>query len=123
MAASESSAVQSIITNAGTATSVFLVTSPDSATSRKIAQSILTKKLAACVNLVPKITSLYWWDGKVQEDSEELLIIKSCDELTTALEAEIKALHPYDTPEFVRLPITAGSAEYIDWIRKSANPH
>ncbi|KAK9897784.1 CutA1-domain-containing protein [Cystobasidium minutum MCA 4210] len=118
---SGSTSASAATTSSGTSTSVFLVTSPDNGTSRKIAESILTKKLAACVNLVPKITSMYWWDGKVQEDTEELLIIKSSDSLTKQLEEEVKALHPYDTPEFIRLPITAGSQEYLDWIRQSTN--
>ena len=98
---------------------VVLSTAPDEAVGARIAAALVERRLAACVNIIEGVRSLYWWEGKVQDDAEVLLICKTDDshlsELTTALEE----LHPYDCPEVVALPVTGGSAAYLSWIGES----
>jgi periplasmic divalent cation tolerance protein len=95
---------------------VVLVTAPDLKTARKLAAFILRDRLAACVNLVPKIESHYWWQGKLEKGVEVLLVIKTTGAKLRALEKNVITNHPYDTPEFVVLPITSGSRRYLDWL-------
>src|SRR5437868_11828044 len=95
------------------------VTAPDLKTARKLAQTALRPKLAACVNIVPKIESHYWWQGKLERSSELLLVIKTTDSQVKALEAAILKAHPYDTAEFIALPIQSGSQRYLKWIADS----
>ena len=74
------------------------------------------RKLAACVNVLPGVTSIYSWKGKVEEDSEVLMIIKTRKELLPALTREIKAKHPYEVPEVLALPAIGGSDSYLRWV-------
>lgn len=96
-----------------------LVTVPDLKTGRAIARAALDARVAACVNLVPGIESHYWWKGKVERGRERLLVIKTRRAHLAVLEEVVHAHHPYDTPEFVVLPIAAGSARYLGWIDAS----
>ncbi len=98
---------------------VALVTAPDLKTARKLARAVLTERLAACVNIVSNLESHYWWDGKVQNEGEVLLLIKSSTGCLAALEERILSLHPYDTPEFVVLRINQGNRRYLDWLAGS----
>jgi periplasmic divalent cation tolerance protein len=98
---------------------VVYCTCPDQATAEHIAEVIVSEQLAACVNLIPRLTSIYRWQGEIQRDAEELLIIKTRSAVYPLLEARIGELHPYDTPEIIALPIQAGSAAYLDWIADS----
>ncbi|KAL2637918.1 hypothetical protein AAZV13_06G086100 [Glycine max] len=86
---------------------------------KKLAESIVKEKLAACVNRVPGIESVYQWEGKIQTDSEELLIIKTRQSLLEALTEHVKANHEYDVPEVISLPITGGNLKYLEWIKES----
>ncbi|OWM71310.1 hypothetical protein CDL15_Pgr011438 [Punica granatum] len=86
---------------------------------KKLAESIVREKLAACVNRVPGIESVYQWEGEVQTDSEELLIIKTRQSLLEALTEHVKANHEYDVPEVIALPILGGSVQYLEWIKNS----
>ncbi|CAN6285415.1 unnamed protein product [Urochloa humidicola] len=86
---------------------------------KKLSESIISEKLAACVNIVPGIESVYWWEGKVQSDAEELLIIKTRESLLDALTEHVKANHEYDVPEVIALPITGGNSKYLEWIKNS----
>lgn len=95
---------------------VVLVTAPDLKTARHLAKSALTAKLIACANLVPKIESHYWWQGKLETSAEVLLILKTTRPRLAKLEQLILAQHPYDTAEFVVLPIASGSAKYLAWL-------
>ncbi len=97
-------------------TIVVLSTVPDVSTGRKIAQGILEERLAACVNISGPLESHYWWEGEIQRDPEHLLVIKTRGELFVRLEEAIRALHPYDVPEVIALPIEQGSPSYLDWI-------
>ncbi|AWR85601.1 divalent-cation tolerance protein CutA [Meiothermus taiwanensis] len=94
-------------------------TVPDLETARRIARTLVHEELAACVNLLPGLTSVYRWQGQVEESSELLLIIKTRQERYPALEARIKALHPYQVPEIIALAIEQGSMSYLDWISES----
>ncbi|HEX3857913.1 MAG TPA: divalent-cation tolerance protein CutA [Verrucomicrobiae bacterium] len=95
---------------------IVLVTAPDLNTARALAKAALKSKLIACANLVPKIESHYWWQGKIKSGTEVLLILKTQKSKLPALETLILAKHPYDTPEFLVLPLNSGSKKYLDWI-------
>ena len=99
--------------------SIVLVTAPDLKTARALAQAALRAKLVACANLVPKMESHYWWQGKIESGAEVLLILKTRRSKLAALEKLILARHPYDTPEFLALPLRAGSENYLDWLAQS----
>ncbi len=87
----------------------------------RLAQELVSRRLAACVNVVPGVRSFYWWDDRVQDDSEVLLIIKTRVELLPQLEAALHELHSYEVPEFVVLPIIEGSSAYLKWIDANVN--
>ncbi len=95
---------------------VVLVTAPDLKTGRMLAKAALSARLIACANLVPKIESHYWWQGKIESGAEVLLILKTLKSKLAALEKMVLAKHPYDTPEFLVLPLSAGSQRYLDWV-------
>jgi periplasmic divalent cation tolerance protein len=95
---------------------VVLVTAPSVSQAKKIADFLLKQKLAACVNIIPKLESLFWWQGKVDKAKEVLLIIKSKKQLMTKLIKAVKSKHPYDVPEVIALPIISGNKDYLDWI-------
>jgi periplasmic divalent cation tolerance protein len=96
---------------------VALSTCPDEATASSLAKTLVTERLATCVNRLPGVTSTYFWDGRLQEDAEILLIIKTTAARQAELEARLKALHPYDLPELVVLPVAGGNEQYLQWVR------
>ena len=98
---------------------IVLVTAPDLETARKLAQAALLARLAACVNVIPRLESHYWWKGKLETSGEVLLLFKTTAPCLTKLEKVILTHHPYDTPEFIAVPIARGQARYLDWIRAS----
>ena len=95
---------------------VVLVTAPDLKTARALAKAALQARLAACANLVPKLESHYWWQGKIESGAEVLIVFKTRKAKLAALEKLILAKHPYDTPEFLVLPLSAGSRKYVEWL-------
>ena len=95
---------------------VVLVTAPTPERAAEIARAVVGERLAACGNVVPGIKSVYRWEGKVQEDEEALLVLKTTRARFDALRARVLALHPYDVPEVIALPVEAGSAAYLQWI-------
>lgn len=95
---------------------VVLVTAPDLKTARRLARAALTARLVACANLVPKLESHYWWQGKIEKSAEVLMILKTTRSRVAKLQRLILAQHPYDTAEFVVLPIVGGSAKYLAWL-------
>ena len=99
--------------------SIVLVTAPDLKTARKLAKAALAARLIACANLVPKIESHYWWQGKMETGKEVLMILKTTRTRLAALEKLILAKHPYDTPEFLVLPLSQGNRRYLDWLAHS----
>lgn len=98
---------------------VVLVTAPDLKTARILAKAALTARSVACANLVTGIESHYWWNGKMEAGTEVLIIFKTLKPQLAALEKLILARHPYDTPEMIVLPLSAGTRKYLDWIGKS----
>jgi periplasmic divalent cation tolerance protein len=98
---------------------VVLVTAPDAKTARRLAQAALAARLIACANLLPRIESHYWWQGKIESGAEVLLVLKTTTARLAALEKLIVAEHPYDTPEFLVLPISRGTKRYLDWVDQS----
>ena len=97
---------------------IVLVTAPTKALAQTLAHAALEQKLIACANIVPRVESHYWWKGNIEASSEALLILKSRRPLLSKLESVIRTLHPYDTPEFVALSLTAGSKRYLDWLQE-----
>lgn len=95
---------------------LILITAPNPEEGQKIADALIAEKLAACVNLVEKVTSIYWWQGKVERDAEALLIVKTKSSLVEALTARVKQLHSYTVPEVIALPIEWGNPDYLKWI-------
>ncbi len=98
---------------------VVLVTCANRKEEEKISQALVEKKLAACVNLVPKVSSRYWWKSKVETANEVLLIIKTEKSLVNKLITTVKKLHSYTVPEIIALPILAGNKDYLNWITDS----
>ena len=101
--------------------SIVLVTAPDLKTARWLAKAALSARLIACANLVPKIESHYRWQGKIESGAEVLLVLKTQKSKLAALEKLVLAKHPYDTPEFLVLPVSAGNKKYLDWLGTSTN--
>lgn len=98
---------------------VVFVTASGQAEAEKIARALLEKKLAACCNLVGGVRSLYWWQDKIVDDNEILLVIKSRADMFEAIKETVIALHGYSVPEIIALPVTAGSGPYLKWIDQS----
>ena len=98
---------------------IALTTLPADFDAMALARELVTERLAACVNVLPSIMSVYRWDGKIHADSEQQLVIKTASTRVDALWAALRARHPYDTPEFIVLPITEGSPEYLKWVGDS----
>jgi periplasmic divalent cation tolerance protein len=98
---------------------IALVTAPDLKTARKLAGAALKEKLIACANLVPKVESHYWWQGKVEHGTEVLMILKTTQAALTRLEKLVLSEHPYDTPEFLVLPVNSGTERYLKWLSDS----
>ena len=98
---------------------ISFVTCKDRRQAGAIAKALVTEKLAACVNIVPGVASIYRWEGKVEEGREVLLLIKSTSSLSKKLIARVKALHSYSVPEVVTIPIASGNPDYLRWVRES----
>lgn len=96
---------------------IFLVTVPSMELGKKIGRILVEAKLAACVNIIPNIYSIYSWKGKIEEDNEQLLLIKTTDQKSDKLIAKVKELHSYETPECIGIKIEKGSQQYLDWIK------
>lgn len=97
-------------------TLLVLTNCPDEATANAIALALVEEKLAACVNILPRVQSVYRWQGAVESASEIPLLIKSTVGRYAELEAAIRARHPYDVPEIIALPITQGLPAYMNWV-------
>jgi len=98
---------------------LVLVTTSSHDEAASIAGALVSERLAACVNVVPAIESIYRWEGKVTHDREALMIIKTTDERYPELERRVKDLHSYSTPEVIALRIERGSSDYLEWLRNS----
>ena len=101
---------------------VALSTAPDGETAARIARALVEERLAACVNLVPAVRSIYRWQDRVEDEAEVLLVIKTRAERVAALAARLRALHPYELPELVALPVAAGLGSYLEWVAAETAP-
>lgn len=99
---------------------VTLCTVPDRDTGERIGKCLVEERLAACVNLIPGLTSIYRWQGKVENTSEVLLVIKTTGARFEAVRKRIKELHPYEVPEIIAVPIAHGDPEYLKWITENS---
>ena len=96
-----------------------LVTVPDLKTAHKLVRMAFEERLIACANLIPKVESHYQWKGKLERGTEVLMVLKTTDGKISALEKLVVTNHPYDTPEFIVLPVSRGNKRYLDWWEKS----
>jgi len=104
-------------------TILVISTLPDRDAAEKMAYFLIEQQLAACVNILPGVTSVYRWQGKVESANETILLIKTTMARYPALEAAIKAQHPYELPEIVAVPINAGLPVYLAWVAtETSNP-
>lgn len=97
---------------------LVLTTVPDDGRAEEMARMLVHERLAACVSVHGPMTSIYWWKGAVSSDVERQIIIKTTRERLPALQARLEALHSYDLPEFVVVPVDAGSAGYLEWVNQ-----
>ena len=98
---------------------IVLTTLPVEGDVETLAAQLVDERLAACVNILPAMRSVYRWKNAVERADERQLVIKTSRARVTALEARLRALHPYDVPEFVVLPIDSGSADYLSWLAEN----
>lgn len=101
---------------------LILVTAPDRTVALDLARAVVNERLAACVNLLPGVRSIYRWEGGVEESEELLLLLKTRADRVDTLRRRVVSLHPYDVPEFVVLPVEGGLDRYLDWIRTESSP-
>lgn len=101
---------------------LVLTTVPDETKGLEMARRLVEERLAACVTVSAACQSLYWWEGKITQDSEYLLYIKTKASLYPRLERRIKELHPYRVPEIIALPIHRGSSDYLRWVEAETQP-
>ena len=97
---------------------VILITCPSKKEAKKIGHHLVSEKLAACVNIIPGLISIFYWQGKLNEEKEVLLIVKSRSSCFSKLEKRIRQIHSYSVPEVIALPIVQGSRAYLQWIRE-----
>ena len=98
---------------------VALSTLPDEETARRISRELVKKALVACANIIPSVRSMYFWQDKVEEADEVLVLFKMTAARFGEFATKLRELHPYDVPEIVRLNIAGGSPDYLRWIAKS----
>lgn len=102
---------------------VVLVTAGSEDEARSLARSVVEKEIAACVTVIPHVRSVFRWEGQIAEEQEYLLLIKTVDKAFDVLERTIKAVHSYQVPEIIALPIQCGSREYLAWMREMSCGH
>jgi periplasmic divalent cation tolerance protein len=98
------------------------VTMPDTAQATALARALVDEGLAACVNLVPGVKSIYQWEGRTQEEEEVLCLIKTRPAVFDRARARILELHPYEVPELLAFAVDDGSPEYLEWLRRATTP-
>ena len=101
---------------------VVLMTAANGEEATRLADLLIGAHLAACVQILPEMESVYRWQGKIERESEHLLLAKTTRGKFDELEREVRALHSYETPEIIAVPIVAGSYPYLDWLTNSLNP-
>lgn len=102
--------------------SVVYVTAPDRATAARLARRMVESRLAACANILPRIDSVYWWEGRLETARETAFLLKTRTRLVPRLTTELRRLHPYECPCIVALPIVAGNPGFLRWIDAETRP-
>lgn len=97
---------------------VVLITTSSEDEATRIAKALVEARVAACANILPRIRSIFRWEGKTQEEDESLIVVKSQSQLFEQLSHTIKELHSYTVPEIIALPITDGLPEYLQWVKE-----
>lgn len=97
---------------------IFVTCPSDKTAKKKIANILLKEKLVACINIIPKVKSLYWWKGKIEKSDEILMLIKSKIKLFDEIKEKIKKNHPYEVPEIFYIKIEKGLEKYLEWINE-----
>jgi periplasmic divalent cation tolerance protein len=97
---------------------VVFVTAPDEDVAARIAHALVEERFAGCVNIIKGIRSIYSWEGKIEDDPEVLMVIKTKKALFRNIELKVKELHPYSVPEIIALPIDEGSENYLGWLKE-----
>ena len=100
---------------------VVFITVDSQENAQKIASKLLAERKAACVNIIPKVESHYWWQGKIESADELMLVVKTRAALLDELIKTVKENHPYTVPEIIALPIIGGNKDYLQWIEKETN--
>ena len=98
--------------------SFIYITTKDKKEAKKIGKALVSERLAACVNIIDNMNSMYWWEGKIQDDNEAILIAKTKKSLVSKLIKKVRSLHSYSCPCIVSLPIEDGSRDFLQWIEK-----
>ena len=98
---------------------VVFITAKDNEEAQKIAKSLLKRRQAACVNIVPEVNSHFWWQDKLDTAQESLLVIKTKDTLLPDIIKSVRKIHSYSVPEIIAIPIVGGNQDYLDWIEQS----
>ena len=97
------------------------ITTPNEAEAKKIASSLVQEKLAACANILPQVSSVFYWNGKLQQKDESLLLLKTRQDKFLALQQRAKELHSYELPCIVGLPVSAGLPEFLSWVKQEVS--
>ncbi|MCK5023374.1 MAG: divalent-cation tolerance protein CutA [Candidatus Aenigmarchaeota archaeon] len=97
---------------------VVYITCPEIKEAERISKILLDNRLAACVNVIPNVTSFFWWAGKKQKSEELMLMVKTKKNLLRKIVKKVKEIHQYENPEIIAIPIIGGSKEYTDWIEE-----
>lgn len=97
---------------------IIYITAPNEEEAVKISKTLVEEKLAGCINIVKDIRSIYMWQGKIEDDSEVLMIAKTQRSLFKALMTRVKELHPYTVPEIIAMPVIEGSEDYLNWLKE-----
>jgi periplasmic divalent cation tolerance protein len=95
---------------------VVLVTTGNFEEARRIADMLVQQRKAACVNIVPRVSSVYRWEGRIEQDEESLMVVKTRAELLPEVVDSVRAAHSYEVPEIIALPIAGGNRDYLDWL-------
>ena len=98
-----------------------LSTFPDQESARRISNELVTKKLAACANILPAVESIYRWKEKIESGNETLMLFKLSEDRQSAFQEKLRSLHPYDVPEIIFVPISSGLPEYLRWVTENCS--
>ena len=101
---------------------IVIMTAPNREEAVKIVRTLLEERLIACGNILDPVFSFFWWQGKIEEEKEVLVIMKSHEKLFKKLSKRVKELHSYDVPEILALPIVDGSSSYLEWLKSCLEP-